>query len=402
MKAYIKNSSIKGEVNSIPSKSYAHRALICNFLSGNKGNIEGLYPSEDITATKNCIDALINAGEKVTLDCGESGSTFRFMIPVAMAIGGEFVFIGRGRLMERPIEELTSVLEKHGVVFNKSDYLLAKGKLTPGEYKIRGDISSQYVTGLLTALPLLNGDSEIILTTPLASKPYVDITLSVLADYGIEITQTENGFNIKGNQKYKAKDYIVEGDWSNAGYHLVLGALSTEGVTLKNINVNSLQADKSILSVIESAGGKIITEGNQITIKNTGKLKAFAFNAKHSPDVVPAISALASFCEGESVITDIERLKIKESDRVLSIITTLKTFGIKAREENNSLIITGGTVKGGNVYSFNDHRIVMMASILALNAKGKSVIEGADAVNKSYPTFFEDLKKLGGEVKIEI
>jgi 3-phosphoshikimate 1-carboxyvinyltransferase len=394
--AIVNPSKLSGIVNAIPSKSFAHRALICNFLGGNKGKIQGLYPSVDINATKNCIDAMTSDEKVKILDCEESGSTLRFLLSVAGAVGGEFVFLGKGKLMERPIEELSSVLSNHGVSIEKTDKIFLKGKLTSGKYAIRGDISSQYITGLLMALPILDGDSEIVLTTPLASTPYVDITLSVLNEYGVKIEKTENGFFIKGNQKYLSIDYTVEGDWSNAGYFLVASAINGD-VKVGGLNEKSVQGDKEILSVIEKAGLKVEYDGDYYFVKK-GEIKPFKFSAKECPDIVPATAVLGAFANGISEITDIARLKIKESDRVKSIITMLNSFGIFAEEKDDALYIHGGTIKSGKVDSFNDHRIVMASAILSAYARETSEINSAEAVNKSYPTFFEDFEKLNGEV----
>lgn len=396
MRAVITPSKLDGKIDAIPSKSFAHRAVICNFLGGNKGKIEGLYPSIDINATVSCVNA-INSCEKVkVLDCAESGSTLRFMLSVAGAIGGEFVFLGKGKLMERPIEELSDVLSRHGVTIVKTDKITLSGKLVSGKYSIRGDISSQYITGLLMALPILDGDSEIILTTPLSSTPYIDITLSVLKEYGINIDKTLNGFYVKGNQKYKTIDYKVEGDWSNAGYFLVASAIDGK-VKVGGLNHDSVQGDKAILSVIEKAGLKVEYDGDYYFVKK-GEIKPFKYSAKDCPDIVPATAVLGAFADGVSEITDIERLKIKESDRVKSVIAMLNSFGIFAEEKEGTLYIHGGKIKGGKVDSFNDHRIVMASAILSAYSSDKSEILDAKAVNKSYPTFFEDLKKLNGEV----
>lgn len=396
MKAVIKPSALKGEINLIPSKSFAHRAIICNMLGGNEGKIEGLYPSVDINATLNCAKAILIDDKVKQLDCSESGSTLRFLLSVAGAIGGEFVFLGKGKLMERPIDELGKVLMEHGVKVEKTDRITLSGKLKAGKYAIRGDISSQYISGLLMALPILDGDSEIVLTTPLASAPYVDITISVLNKYGIKIEKTDNGFFVKGNQKYLSIDYVVEGDWSNAGYFLVASAITGE-IKVGGLNDCSVQGDKYILSVIEKAGLKVNYDGKFYSVTK-GKINAFKYSAKHCPDIVPATAVLGAFADGVSQITDIERLKIKESDRVKSIITMLNSFGINAEEKEDSLYIYGGEVKSGTVDSFNDHRIVMASSILSSFSDGESEILNSGAVAKSYPTFFDDLKKLNGEV----
>ena len=391
MNIKIKSGRVCGSLQAIPSKSYAHRISICNFLAGKNPSAGCLnFSSKDIEATENCLRDL-SLG-KTRLDCGESGSTLRFLLPLLSALGGEFELTGKGRLLDRPNEELFRVFNQHGVTSLKEEVIKIKGKLTAGDYLIRGDISSQYVSGLLMALPLLDGDSKIILSTPLASRPYVDITLEVLALYGIEITSTDFGFMIKGNQKYQGSAR-VEGDWSNSAFFMVLGAISGE-VEVFGLNLDSVQGDKQILDILSLAGAKVeIGKGIKVS---QSKLKAFCYDAQDCPDLVPITAVLASYAEGETVIKNIERLKIKESDRVQTTQAMLEAFGIESSCDGNALKIKGGKPKGGIMDSFNDHRIVMSSAVLASGAKGESLITNAQAVSKSYPTFFEDYNSLGG------
>lgn len=394
MNLKISGSVINGEINAIPSKSFAHRILICDFLAGKQIREEfGGFTSKDIMATANCLKALRN-GES-DLNCFESGSTLRFLIPLCASIGGEFFFFGQGKLMERPNEELFAVLRQNGVQVEKgAGFIKIKGKLSAGEYKIRGDVSSQYITGLMFALSNLDKDSKIILATPLSSKPYVDITLSVLSAYGIEIEQTEYGFLVKGNQKYNGTLY-PEGDWSNMATFLVLGAVAGD-ITVKGLNVESVQGDKAVLSVLQSAGAIVLQDKNKIRVKKS-ELKGFTFNADACPDLVPVISVLGAVAKGKTEIYGVERLKIKESDRILSTISMLKAFNVKAESDQKSITIYGGEVKAGNVDSFNDHRIVMASAILGALCQEESVIVDAKAVEKSYPTFVKDYLSIGGK-----
>jgi len=387
----IKGKEIFGEIDAIPSKSYAHRIAICNFFAGNEpvSHCNG-FTSNDILVTENCLKDIKNG--KFVLDCGESGSTLRFLIPLTASIGGEFEFIGHGKLMERPNEELFSVLNAHGVKTQKTDRIKISGKLSAGEYKIRGDISSQYVSGLLMALPSLNGDSKIVLTTPLVSSPYVDITLEVLKSFGVKIEKTDYGFYVYGNAKYNG-GILPEGDWSNSAFFLVLGAVCGS-VKVKGLNVESMQGDRYITEIIKKSGAKITIQKDGVTVQKSA-LKGFTFDAENCPDLVPIASVLAGFANGKTVIKNIQRLKIKESDRVQTTIETLKGFGIKAESDGNDLIVYGGTATCGKADGFNDHRIVMSASVLACGVNGESVITGAQAVNKSYPTFFKDFNKVG-------
>jgi 3-phosphoshikimate 1-carboxyvinyltransferase len=244
------------------------------------------------------------------------------------------------------------------------------------------------------ALPLLDGDSTITLLSPLVSRPYVDITLQVLSAYGIDIKETESGFYIKGNARYKGC-MSVQGDWSNEGFFLVLGAIAGQ-VAVKGLDMNSVQGDKIIIELLKKAGVKVEVDGDKITTFKS-KINAFSFNAENCPDVVPIASVLAGCADGVSVIDGVERLKIKESDRIESVINMLSCFGIKAISDGKSLTVYGGKAVAGVVDSFNDHRIAMSSAVLASVAQGESKITCAQAVNKSYPTFYKDYCKVGGK-----
>ena len=389
----IKPSALGGSVTVPPSKSAAHRALICSFLAGG-GSVNGITGSDDMRATRGAINALRNGYGEV--DCIESGSTLRFMLPVAAALGMSVTFTGTGKLPERPLGEYLRLFPEHGV---KCEYegalpLRISGKLTPGKFEIAGDISSQYITGLLLALPLLEGDSEIILTSPLQSKPYVDMTVRIMSDYGVEIEETENGYLIKGNQLYKKCDYTVEGDWSQAAFFLVGGAL-TGDVTLQGLDINSAQGDKEIVNILKNAGADINTEHSLVRIKKS-KLSFGEIDAHDIPDAVPALAVAAAYAKGTTVITGAERLRIKESDRIKSVVDNLTKMGISAQETPDGMIIKGGKPHGAKLDGFNDHRIVMAFSVAALAADGESEISDALSVNKSYPEFFDDFGLLGG------
>lgn len=388
----IKSTKIFGEIQAIPSKSYAHRISICNFLAGNlpKSDCKG-FTSADISVTENCLKTLASGGK--TLDCGESGSTLRFLIPLCAVIGGDYSFVGHGKLMERPNAELFSVLNAHGVKTSQSDRIEISGKLIGGQFHIRGDISSQYISGLLMALPYLKTDSKIVLTTPLVSAPYVDITLEVLSIYGVKVEKTEYGFFIKGGQKYSG-NVTPEGDWSNAAFFLALGAITGE-VTVNGLNINSVQGDRFITEILKLAGANVTFGENSVTA-SAKKLEGFTFDAENCPDLVPVSAAVAAFADGKTVIKNIQRLKIKESDRIATAIATLTAFGVRAESDGKDLVVFGGKPVGCEVNSFNDHRIAMSAAVLGTGAFGDTLIIDAQAVNKSYPTFFEDYCKVGG------
>lgn len=394
MKVCVENSQISGRIKAIPSKSYAHRIAICNFLSGKEptGNA-GEFSSKDIFATEDCLKRVLD-GEQV-LDCGESGSTLRFLLPLLSARGGEYEFILHGKLANRPNDQLFSVLNSHGVKTVQDKTIKISGKLTSGEYTIRGDVSSQYVSGLLMALPTLEGDSKITLLTPLASKSYVDITLEVLSGYGINIQKLENGYFINGNQKFEG-NLLPEGDWSNMAVFLVAGGILGD-ISVTGLNANSVQGDRKILEILQDAGVKIEVEKDIVKVYKS-EIRAFSFDADDTPDLVPIASVLGGCAKGQTVIKKVERLKIKESNRIDSTIKMLASFGINAEYKNDSIIINGNKIKRGVVDSFNDHRIVMAGTIFGSIAEGESQILGAQAVEKSYPTFFRDYKSVGGKV----
>ena len=393
----LKSAFLQGQINAIPSKSYAHRIAICNFFANNPIENSSQYFSKDILATIECLKNLKNG--KTDLDCGESGSTLRFLLPVCAVLGGKFTFKGQGKLLQRPNQELFNLFEKHGLSVKQDDKIYLEGCLKAGEFEIRGDISSQYISGLLMALPNLKADSKIILTSPLVSAPYVDVTIEVLKNYGVNIEKTDYGFLVKGNQKFNG-NMQAEGDWSNMAFFLVAGAINGK-VTVGNLNLQSAQGDKCIVDILKLANANVQVEDAKVTTQKS-EIKPFSVDCENCPDLVPILSVLASFANGESTLKNIQRLKIKESDRIESTIQTLKEFGIKATSNGVDLRIYGKgqnqiKTEGAKVNSYNDHRIVMSASILALNAQNESLILQAEAVNKSYPTFFEDYNSLGGK-----
>ena len=352
------------------------------------------FTSKDILATANCLNALKSG--KTELDCNESGSTLRFMLPLCSALGGEYKLYGSKRLLDRPNDELFKALEENGVKAEQNkECIKLKGKLNSGEFKIRGDISSQYISGLLMALGILDGDSTIKLTTPISSKPYVDITIEVLKAYGIEIEETLDGYIVKGNQKLNGNLY-PEGDWSNMSAFLVLGAINGE-VTVKGLNPNSTQGDRAIVNILKSAGAFVAENERGITVRKSN-LVGFTMNADNCPDLVPICAVLGAAAKGKTIIKGVERLRLKESDRILSTMETLKAFNIKSESDGSTMTIYGGEIKSGKADAFNDHRIVMASTVLSSVAKGESEIFGAQAVEKSYPTFFKDYAKLGGKI----
>lgn len=389
-------------IKAITSKSDAHRALICAALSDNECEVLMDTTSDDIEATKRCLNN-IKCGKK-ELYCGESGSTFRFLIPVVAALGIEVYFYPEGRLPERPLSPLYEELEKHGCSLSPKGSVpfIVKGKLEPGTYKISGNVSSQFISGLLFALPLLNGDSSIIVEGSIQSEDYINMTINTMKRFGVGVVTTESGYFVKGNQKYTApKIYKVEGDWSNAAFFLVAGAFTEDGITVSGLKRDSVQGDKKIVDILKKFGADVTIEENSVTVR-PGCLKGIDIDGSQIPDMVPALSVLGAGAGGKTKIYNAGRLRIKESDRLKTIRETLENLGGKVQESEDGLIIEGTKrLKGGNVLSHNDHRIAMMAATASIISDGKVRIKDADAVNKSYPDFFKHMNMTGLDKNLE-
>ena len=393
----IENAALNGAVTLPPSKSAAHRAIICAFLAGG-GTVSPMIPSRDMQAAIGAANSLKN-GEKI-INCIESGNTLRFFIPVAAALGKEVTFTGEGRLPQRPLGEYIELLPKHGVQIQSSGSLPLhiSGKLQSGDFHIRGDISSQYITGLMLALPLLDGDSNIILTTPLKSKPYVDMTVNVLADYGVEIKETDSGYFVKGNQHYCVRDYTVEGDWSHAAFFMSAAAIGGR-ITLKGLDMHSAQGDKAVCDVMRLFGAEVAADENGVTCAHR-ELRGIDIDCDDIPDMVPAIAVTAAFAKGKTVIRGAQRLRFKESDRIEAIVSNLKKMDVGVTETADGMIIEPARVSGAALKGYNDHRIVMAFSVAASFANGGTTIDDAQSVNKTYPSFFDDFKQLGGKANV--
>lgn len=387
-------------VNMIPSKSYAHRALICEALSrltsGRACPIICPQTSDDIEATKKCLNALTSGENK--LYCGESGSTLRFLLPVAAALGGGAAFYPEGRLPERPLSPLYEELLAHGCKLSPQGAVpfTVEGRLTPGVYRIPGNVSSQYISGLLFALPLLDGDSKIKIIGKLESASYVKMTLQVLADFGIEILPQPDGYFVPGEQVYRANSaYTVEGDWSNGCFWLAAGALTEDGIRVQGLSTDSLQGDKVILDLLRAFGAEVEAGETGITVK-AGHLRGIDIDAAQIPDMVPVLAVLACRAEGETRINNAGRLRLKESDRLATVTAVLRGLGADIEEQAEGLIVRGtGRLTGGRADGFHDHRIVMMAAVASLICEQEVVITGSHAVNKSYPDFFRVMEELG-------
>ena len=415
MKISLFPSHLYGTVTAPPSKSVGHRSIICAALSGSRVTVRNCGESDDITATTACVEALGSAvvrngktlvispakkGVKdIVLDCRESGSTARFMIPVAAALGVENAeFKGSGRLPERPFGIIAEALRKNGVACSSDKLpLTVSGRLKSGVFEIPGNVSSQYISGLLLALSVTQGESRIVLTSKLESAAYVDITLNELSAFGADIEKTENVYKINGKPSLSATERTVEGDWSQAAFFLCAGAVS-DGITVSGVDAESLQGDREIIDLLRSFGATVTVDGDSVTVSR-GELRGIEIDASQIPDLVPVLAVTAALAKGKTVIKNAERLRLKESDRLKETVLRLKSFGINAEETSDGMIIEGGKPKAAEITSANDHRIVMAFSILAANADGESTIDGYEAINKSYSDFFEDYRALGGNAK---
>ena len=412
MNVSINGGALRGEIGSVPSKSAAHRALICAALAAEPTEIYLPISNADIDITASCLRAMgadiIRSGAflKVSpiteipdfaeLDCGESGSTLRFLLPVAAAKLPKTSFTGSGRLPQRPISELKTAMEEGGAVFSAESLpLTVSGRLKAGNYEIEGNVSSQYISGLLMALPLLEGDSRIILKSPLCSEPYVNITFEMLSNFGIEIEQSESGFAVRGGQVFHAPKVInVEGDWSAAAFFLTAGAIGGD-VTVTNLKISSEQGDKEIVEILRKFGANVELFDSSVRVR-AAKLKACAVDVSAIPDLLPILTVLASCAEGKTVLYNAANLRHKESDRLASSAAMINSLGGNVLEYADRLEIVGTKLVGGVVDSFGDHRIAMSAAIAASVCVEQTTIVGAEAVKKSYPAFYEDFSALNG------
>jgi len=379
---------LEGTVTPPPSKSQAHRAILAQLLAGG-GTVSNLAVSQDIEATRRCAAALKTEGDGLPLlDCGESGSTLRFLIPIALALRGGGIFTGRGRLMERPQKPYFDIFDEKGISYEQKDGVLTvRGHLEPGEYRLPGNVSSQFVTGLLYALPLLDGDSEIVLTSPLESRGYVDMTLEVLRDFGVTVeNQNYERFLVPGDQVFQARDFTIEADWSQAAFWLAAGSLGNPVLTV-GLSDQSTQGDRVIDEHFASFAW--------------GTWRTVEIDVSDCPDLLPPLAVMAAFHDGATRLTNAARLRLKESDRLATVTKMLTALGGQVEDGPDWLAIPGTRfLKGGTVDGANDHRIVMAAAIAATRCTGPVTILGAEAVNKSYPTFWEEYKRLGGEFDV--
>ena len=405
-----------GEIKAIASKSVAHRLLICAAFADKQTLIRCEETNDDIEATAACLSALgakiVRRGayyevspiapdkvqKNAALPCKESGSTLRFLIPVVAALGAESSFIMEGRLPERPLSPLREELEAHGIVFSykESKVLQIQGKLLGDSFTIDGGVSSQFISGLLFAMTLLKRKAMLTVTGKIGSAPYISITEDVLGLFGARPLKSENVYSVSADSPFiSPKALDVEGDWSNAAFPLCLGILGKGAVRVNGLNALSSQGDSQIVSLIQSFGGNISAEGDAF-IASSSKLQARDIDARNIPDLVPILAVLASVAEGTTKIYGASRLKLKESDRLMSVCSVLHAVGADIKQTDDGLIINGRpSLTGGRVSSYGDHRIAMSAAVAACVCSSPVIIEGAEAVQKSYPSFWDDMRSLG-------
>ena len=413
--------ALSGSVNAPFSKSDAHRVLVAASLCKTPTEITVSCESEDIRATVRCLESLgarlgslDESGMRYRmepipaqgiappiLDCGESGTTLRLLLPVVAALGINAKFMAHGRLPQRPLGELTSALEKNGAHFSAATLPFElSGKLKPGEFCLPGNVSSQYISGLLFALPLLEGIGRIRLTTALESASYVEMTRRTLETFGVRSTKTDGGYLVQGKQRFKSTESVaVEGDWSNAAFFLAAGALGGR-VAVSGLSDTSLQGDRAIAQLLQSFGARVNTDGAGVSV-SAENLAALDIDVSEVPDLFPILAVVAAGAHGTTRLYNAARLRIKESDRIHAVAAMLAALGANANELPDALEITGKPrLIGGTVDGAGDHRIVMAAAMASILCENPVTILGAEAVNKSYPHFFSDFNAIGGLINV--
>ncbi|MBS5450102.1 MAG: 3-phosphoshikimate 1-carboxyvinyltransferase [Coriobacteriia bacterium] len=447
---------LSGEVPAIASKSAAHRMLVAAALADAPTEVRCATTSRDIEATCRCLGALGAVIERVpggfhvqpiprtddgcvleehryrVLDCDESGSTLRFMLPVSFALGADAIFMGSGRLPERPLSPLREQLEAHGCKMSpKGAWPLAtEGRLEPGTFTLPGNVSSQFTTGLLLALPLVGSASTIVIQPPVESRPYVVMTTEVLAKFGVRVSNSVDGsiYEVTSSTPYRTPDIVnVEGDWSNAAFWLCAGALGSRSITVRNVDLGTEQGDLAVLDVLGQFGAHVRVHPGEGWATACGvdpqtgepcQLRGTTIDAADIPDLVPVLSVVAACAEGDTRVINAGRLRIKESDRLATTHAMLAALGVGVEELDDGLIIHGcggqaplvvgedgslpACLSGNSVLSsHNDHRLAMAGAVAAIRADGPVTITDAQAVGKSYPGFFDDYRLLGGCVELD-
>ncbi|UWG96211.1 3-phosphoshikimate 1-carboxyvinyltransferase [Dehalobacter sp. DCM] len=417
-------SNLSGDIRIPPSKSISHRAVISAALADGVSRIHNVILSEDIIAT---LDGMTSLGTSIlastaeaeepgllelkgcsqpqlirdTIRCRESGSTLRFLIPIATLTGGPVTFTGEGKLSERPLNAYYDLFDQQGILYETAGRALPltiTGRFKPGKFSIAGNVSSQFISGLMFMLPLLQGDSNIVITTDLESRGYIDLTIDALRQSGVIVENSDyHAFFIGGKQKYNPIDFRVEGDFSQTAFWLVAGTIGT-GLTCYDLNRQSLQGDRVILDILWQMGAKMAFSetGDRLDVLPAAT-HGIEIDVSQCPDLVPILAVIGALSQGTTRIINAGRLRIKESDRLKAIATELNTLGARIREQEEGLLIEGvETLHGGTVDSWNDHRIAMALAVASIKSSGPVILNGSEAVRKSYPHFWRDFTRLGG------
>jgi len=420
MKIEIQPATLNGTIKTTSSKAQTHRALICASLADQPTRIVFKNESDDISATINCLSMLganimrdgegftihqlmRESDESVNLLCGESGSTFLFLLPIVGALGRDASFSMTGRLPERPLSPLYEELTHHGCRMSAQGSIPYQitGWLAPGRFALPANVSSQFISSLLFSLPLLRGTSYLHLYGEAESSPYIDMTSAMLKLFGIEVGFDDGVYTVPGKQVHKSPGIIhLEGDWTSTAYWLSAGAISGGSVTCTGLNHQSLQGDRLITDILARFGARISTTDSSVSA-SAGILQGTEIDARNIPDLVPILAAVGAVAEGDTVIRNAGRLRFKESNRLLNTGLMLRSFGVDIDETTDGLIVHGGaSLRGSSVSTYGDHRIAMSAAILAAVSAETVVLSGAEAVNKSHPCFYDELRGLGASVQV--
>lgn len=418
MKRVIQPSSLQGTLRVPSSKSVSHRALILGALSPGVSRISGIDDSRDLRATREAMESLgasfrdlgngvweVSGVRKYTteakIDCGESGSTLRFMIPIAAALAERAEFIGEGRLPTRPIDTILEIFDQAKTSYTYPGQLplvTEKRFEMPLAFSLDGHISSQFFTGFLLTAPIAQRELTLGIRGKLESEPYVELTREAMKAFGVEVERTETGYFIPGGQAYVQADYDVEADFSQAAFWVVAGLIGEHPLCLRGLNKNSTQGDRAVLAIASEMGGRWEWKGDDLWVYPS-KTQGVVIDARDVPDLIPVLAVLAAVSEGETQVINAARLRIKESDRLASTTKELTALGVQIEELEEGLVIRGGSgLTGGCVDSWNDHRIAMALGIASLRASGSVELTGSEAVNKSYPHFWDEFQRVGGEV----
>ncbi len=414
MNVHILPSSPAGEIKAIASKSAAHRLLICAAFADSPTVIRCEEVNEDIAATVRCLTALgatvfrrdpffeVTPIRKLcrgaVLDCGESGSTLRFLLPLTCILGADSSFLMAGRLPERPLSPLREELERCGITLSPagSNPMVCRGQLTENKFAIAGNVSSQFISGLLFALAISGKGGRIFIEGDLESAPYIDMTADALSHFGITVLRDGQGYQVLENNGLSSPGKVfVEGDWSNAAFPLCLGAMGKSPITVTGLNPRSRQGDRAIVSLLEQFGASVSVSGDAVTV-SPAPLHGISIDASQIPDLVPILSTVASVARGKTVISHASRLRLKESDRLQTVCSMLNTLGASVTEQPDGLMIEGvSSLQGGEISSFGDHRIAMSAAVASVACTSPVTIIRAEAASKSYPDFWKDMGQLG-------